>query len=158
MSNTPDFEQLLSFIEKLPAVYLPAGRKSIGHGVMENGNWYIKFSLDTAHALAWRHVQELGYVLNYLSLDERLPTVFMPVSPPPYMNGGVEFLLWVIESTDPSFTPDSCTDWLEGRLPRPVDDLAQWNTDNLITDSAASRAVALRRARVAARYPILLMR
>ena len=57
------------------------------------------------------------------------PTVFMPVSPPPYMNGGVEFLSWVIESTKPSFTPDQCADWLEGRLPRPVDDLEKWRID-----------------------------
>ena len=54
----------------------------------------------------------------------------MPVSPPPYMNGGVEFLSWVIESTDPSFAPEKCAEWLEGRLPRPVDDLAQWEMDD----------------------------
>lgn len=68
--------------------------------------------------------------MNYVSVEERLPTVFIPVSPPPYMNGGVEFLAWVIESTDPSFTPDKCAEWLEGRLPRPVDDLAQWKMDD----------------------------
>jgi hypothetical protein len=130
MNKTPDFEKLLSYIERLPAIQLPAGRKSIGHGVLENGNWYVKFSIDSTHVLAWRHVQELGYVLNYVSQNERLPTVFMPVSPPPYMNGGVEFLSWVIESTDESFTPDSCADWLEGRLPRPVDDLEKWNLDD----------------------------
>jgi hypothetical protein len=54
----------------------------------------------------------------------------MPVSPPPYLNGGVEFLSWVIESTDPSFTPNKCVEWLEGRLPRPVDDLEQWKMDD----------------------------
>jgi hypothetical protein len=54
----------------------------------------------------------------------------MPVSPPPYLNGGVEFLSWVIESTDPSFSPDNCLEWLEGRLPRPVDELSQWQTDD----------------------------
>jgi hypothetical protein len=32
-------------------------------------------------------VQELGHVLNYVSVTEPLPTVFKPVSPPPYMNG-----------------------------------------------------------------------
>jgi hypothetical protein len=46
------------------------------------------------------------------------------------MNGGVEFLSWVIESTDPSFPPDKCTGRLEGRLPRPVDDLEQWEIDD----------------------------
>ena len=124
------FEKLLSYLERLPAIDLPAGRKSIGFGDFENGNWWVKFSLKTEHGLAWRHVQELGYVLNYVSLDDRLPTVFMPVSPPPYMNGGVEFLSWVIESTDPEFTPDQCFEWLEGRLPRPVEDLDQWSFDD----------------------------
>lgn len=120
------FDALLKYLERLPAIDLPAGRKSIGHGVFENGNWWVKFSLDTGHQLAWRHVQELGYVLNYLSVNERLPTVFMPVSPPPYMNGGVEILSWVIESTDPSFSPDNCVEWLQGRLPQPVNDPEQW--------------------------------
>ena len=124
------FEKLLCYLERLPAIDLPAGRKSIGFGEFENGNWWIKFSIDTTNPLAWRHVQELGFVLNYVSIDERLPTVFMPVSPPPYMNGGVEFLSWVIESTEPSFSPDLCLEWLEGRLPRPVDDLEQWSFDD----------------------------
>jgi hypothetical protein len=130
MNTTHDFEKLLAFIEKLPAIDLPAGRKSIGRGSFENGNWWVKFTLNTTHPLAWRHVQELGYVLNYVSLEERLPTVFMPVSPPPYLNGGVEFLSWVIESTEPSFNPDKCVEWLEGRLPRPVDHVAQWKMDD----------------------------
>jgi hypothetical protein len=130
MNTKHDFEKLLAFIEKLPAICLPAGRKSIGRGSFENGNWWLKFALDTTHHLAWRHVQELGNVLNYISVEERLPTVFMPVSPPPYMNGGVEFLSWVIESTEPSFTPDNCAEWLEGRLPRPVDDLERWKMDD----------------------------
>ncbi len=68
---------------------------------------------------------------NAMSLNERLPTVFMPVSPPPYLNGGPrDFLSWVIESTDPSFTPTKCAEWLKGRLPDPVDDLEQWKMDD----------------------------
>jgi hypothetical protein len=120
------FKKLLNFIAKLPAIDLPAGKKSIGFGRFDNSNWWMKFTLDTTHPLAWRHVQELGYVLNYVSVEEQLPTVFMPVSPPPYLNGGVEFLSWVIESTDPSFTPDDCAKWLKGRLPSPVNDLEVW--------------------------------
>lgn len=129
MSTQADFEKLLTYIERLPAIDLPAGRKSIGHGSFPNGNWWIKFKLNTEHPLAWRHVQELGHVLNLVSVSERLPTVFMPVSPPPYMNGGAEFLSWVIESTDPSFTPSMCVEWLEGRLPDPVDELDQWKAE-----------------------------
>ena len=126
MNRKPDFDRLLDFIEKLPAIDLPAGRKSIGAGVFDNGTWWLKFKFDLDHPLAWRHVQELGHVLNLLSVDERLPTVFKPVSPPAYLNGGAEFISWIIESTDPSFTPDDCAEWLEGRLPSPVDDLEQW--------------------------------
>ena len=130
MNAQHDFEKLLAFLERLPAIDLPAGRKSTGCGSFENGNWWVKFTLDTTHPLAWRHVQELGHVLNYVSVKDRLPTVFMPVSPPPYLNGGVEYLSWVIESTESSFTPEKCVEWLEGRLPRPVDDPGQWKMDD----------------------------
>jgi len=129
MSTATEFDKLLEYSERLPAIDLSAGRQSIGCGRFDNGNWWIKSALQTSHPLAWRHVQELGHVLNYLSTDERLPTVFMPVSPPPYLNGGEEFLSWVIESKEPSFSPDKCVEWLEGRLPRPVDDIEQWTTD-----------------------------
>ena len=71
----------------------------------------------------------LGHILNYLSPNERLPTVFMPVSPPPYLNGGVEFLSWVIECRDPNCTPSTIADWLIGRLPRPVEERDKWEMD-----------------------------
>ena len=48
------------------------------------GAWWVKCAIDIDHEFAWNVVQELGHVLNYVSLDERLPTVFMPVSPPSY--------------------------------------------------------------------------
>lgn len=124
MASTPDFEPLIAFLERLPAIDLPAGRKSIGVGVSEDGLWWAKFGLKTEHHLAWRVVQELGHVLNYLGL----PTVFMPVSPPPYLNGGVEFLSWAIETREQDFTPAKCAEWLEGRLPCPVEDLDRWAT------------------------------
>jgi hypothetical protein len=126
MTAAHDFEKLFAFVERLPAIYLPAGRKSIGVGSLSDGRWWMKFRLDTKHVLAWRHVQELGHVLNYISTTERLPVVFKPVSPPSYLNGGEEFLSWVIEATDPSFSPSTCAECLEGRLPRPVEDLQQW--------------------------------
>lgn len=120
MNLEPDtsFDRLLEFMERLPAIQLPAGRKSIGVGRFENQNWWVKFHFDVEHPLAWRHVQEFGFVLNYVSIKERLPTVFKPVSPPPYLNGGVEFLSWIIESTDPTFTPDLCVwnGWKEDYL------------------------------------------
>lgn len=129
MTSSIDFEKLLAFLEQLPAINLPEGRKSIGSGVFDDGTWWVKFCINTAHRLAWRHVQELGHVLNLLSLDERLPTLFIPVSPPPYMNGGVEFLSWVIESKDSTFTPDQCCTWLKGRLPVPINDEASWRLE-----------------------------
>ncbi len=65
MSVKHDIEKLLAFMERLPAIDLPAGRKSFGRGSFDNGNWWVKFTLDTGHPLAWRawrHVQELGSV------------------------------------------------------------------------------------------------
>jgi hypothetical protein len=115
---------LQSYLLRIPAVLGPVGSGS------ENDLWWVKFSIDIQHPLAWRVVQELAYVLNYVSVKERLPSVFKPVSPPPYLNGGPQqFLSWVIESTEPTFTPDLCAQWLEGRLPRPVEDPSQWELD-----------------------------
>jgi hypothetical protein len=91
----------------------------------------VKFAIDIDHPLAWRVVQEFGHVLNYVSVNERLPTVFMPVSPPVYLNGGpCEYLSWVIESKAPDFAPDTCAEWLKGRLPQPVDDLSAWKLED----------------------------
>jgi len=125
MEASEYFEPLLSYLRRVPAI-----STDIASGQFESGNWWVKFSIEISHSLAWAVVQELGHVLNYLSINERLPTVFMPVSPPPYMNGGPEqFLSWVIESSDPSFAPATTAEWLEGRLPRPVEDVAQWKDD-----------------------------
>jgi len=122
MDDEHDFQKLLAYLVRVPAVEGP-----ISKGRFENGRWWVKFSLDISHPLAWNLVQELGHVLNYVSVDERLPTVFKPVSPPPYMNGGpATFLSWVIESETLEFTPDQAAEWLEGRLPRPVEDAASW--------------------------------
>ena len=124
MADSRDFDELLAYMRRVPAV-----RQAIGVGKFDDGNWWVKFSLDLAHPLAWNVIQEFGYVLNYLSLNERLPTVFMPVSPAPYLNGGPhDFLSWVIESKDASFKPDTVAEWLEGRLPRPVEDPQQWES------------------------------
>ena len=127
MPSLDVFDPLLAFLEKVPGISLPAGRKSIGRGFNDDGTWWVKFSLDLGHPLALRVVQEFAHVLNLLSVDEPLPTVFKPVSPPPYLNGGIEFLSWIVESEAPDFTPALCAEWLEGRLPRPVTDLEAWN-------------------------------
>ncbi|MCH4295042.1 hypothetical protein MJ923_12095 [Shewanella sp. 3B26] len=116
------FTKLIGFLSRVPAIH-----GAIGKGLDEHGHWWVKFRIETHHEYAWHTVQELGHILNYLTLNERLPTSFKPISPPPYMNGGPEeFLSWVIESNDSDFTPDICAKWLEGRLPNPVEDLEQW--------------------------------
>ncbi len=123
MPPDPSFEPLVSFLARVPAIQPP-----IGTGRDAEGRWWVKFPIDIAHPLAWHVVQELGHVLNYVSLEERLPTVFKPVSPPPYMNGGPEqFLSWVVECDDPAFEPGRAAEWLEGRLPRPVNEMSGWN-------------------------------
>ena len=123
--SDPEFVPLTSFLEKVPSI---SGAIGVGAG---NGGiaWWVKFTIDVSDPLAWRAVQELAHVLNYLSVNERLPTVFMPVSPPPYLNGGVEFLSWVIECRDKDCTPTVVAKWLFGRLPRPVEDRDNWRMD-----------------------------
>ncbi|OUJ75974.1 hypothetical protein [Hymenobacter crusticola] len=124
--NDSAFDALVSFLAQIPAV-----EDSFGKGADEAGLWWVKFRIDVQHPLAWQVVQELGHVVNCLSLDERLPTSFYPVSPPPYMNGGPrEFLSWVIETKHKDFTPDDLKTWLEGRLPRPVNDELGWLVDD----------------------------
>lgn len=83
MTSTVDFNPLESFLRRVPAIVGP-----VGTGSNPTGLWWAKFAIDVEHPLAWRVVQEFGHVLNNVSLSERIPTVFMPVSPPPYMNGG----------------------------------------------------------------------
>jgi hypothetical protein len=125
MGDDRDFQSLEAFLRRVPGI-----QAAIGRGRFDNGRWWLKFSIDTEHRLAWHVVQELGHVLNYLSLNERLPTRFLPVSPPPYLNGGPrEFLSWVIECDDPQMKPGTIVKWLEGRLPQPVDDESQWRSD-----------------------------
>ncbi len=126
MPDERALQSLKDYLSKVPGI-----SGTISSGFFDDGRWWVKFAVDIEQALAWSVVQELGHVLNYMSLQDRLPTVCMPVSPPPCMNGGPrEFLSWVIESKDKDFKPGTCAKWLEGRLPRPVDDLSQWKSDD----------------------------
>ena len=120
--ESTNFNQINSFLSKVPAI-----QPGIEHGLYEDKNWWVKFSLDISHDLAWNVVQEFGHIFNYLSLEERLPSTFYPVSAPPYMNGGpADYLYWIIESKDPDFSPDKAKEWLEKRLPDPVDNVEEW--------------------------------
>ncbi|MFC3442403.1 hypothetical protein ACFOKF_14605 [Sphingobium rhizovicinum] len=121
------FHKLLTYLARIPSVRTndtPWG--GFGSGMSDAG-WWVKFSLKLDHHLAWNAVQEIAYVLNELSLSERLPTVFKPVSPPPYLNGGPrDYLGWVIECQDRDTRPGTIADWMESRLPNPVEDEAAW--------------------------------
>jgi hypothetical protein len=115
---------LVDFLNRVPAV------RVISSDSTPDAFWWVKLEIDIANPLAWQVVQELGFVLNYISLQEKLPTVFMPVSPPPYLNGGPEeFLAWVIESKFNYIDPEWIKRELEGRLPSPVEEAAQWSRD-----------------------------
>jgi len=114
--------RLVAYLERMPGVSV------LSSEVTRDAYWWVKLTIDQAHPLAWRVVQELGFVLNDLSLQEKLPTVFKPVSPPPYLNGGPEeCLAWVIESTWNYIDPGWIAETLEGYLPKPVDDAAAWD-------------------------------
>jgi hypothetical protein len=101
MSNQQTFHTLKEYLTKIPGIYEP-----IGSGFGKDGCWWVKFGIDIHHSAAWNVIQELGHVLNYLSLQDKLPTVFMPVSPPPYLNGGPrEYLSWVMNPKTKSLRP-----------------------------------------------------
>jgi len=119
------FKSLVDYMKKIPAI-----KPLIATGSNEEGFWWIKFQINIENEYAWNVVQELGCVVNYISLNERLPTIFYPVSPAPYLNGGpTDFLSWVIETKDKEFKPGTLKKWLEGRLPNPPDDLEQWKLE-----------------------------
>lgn len=122
----PKFTKLIDFLARIPAVDVnDTPSRGFGSG-QEDSGWWVKFAIDIDHDLAWNTVQELGAVLNYLSIEERLASVFKPVSPPPYLNGGPdEYLSWVIEAPD-QLSPGALADLLEDRLPKPVEDEAAW--------------------------------
>ena len=126
-----DFAPLIEFLKRVPAVQTNSTpSQGFGSGYDET-EWWLKFSLDIDHPLAWHAVQELGHVLNYLSTTEKLPTVFKPVSPPSYLNGGPrDYLSWVIECRIDRMAPDTVAQWLEARLPQPVEDEDQWRDDD----------------------------
>ena len=117
---------LVNFLQTVPAVTVMSSELS------KDAFWWVKLKIDLAHPLAWSVVQELGHVLNDASVSEKLPTVFKPVSPPSYLNGGPhEFLCWVIESEYNYIDPAWIAEELQNRMPRPVDDLEQWNDESL---------------------------
>lgn len=119
-----NFDRLHQFFSKMPTVQ---EKGIVAHGSDGATAWWFKFHINIEHALAWQTVQELGHVLNYISRDERLPTQFLAVSPPPYMNGEAkDFLAWVIQCNHPDFSPDVICDWLEARLPQPIEDESKW--------------------------------
>jgi hypothetical protein len=76
------FEDLKRFLGRVPAVKVAA------HHIGRDERWCINLTVDIDHPLAWNVIQELGSVLNNLSLTEKAPTVFKPMSSPPYLNGG----------------------------------------------------------------------
>ena len=117
--------KLVEFLNRIPAVRVISSSKP------SEPQWWVKLDIDIEAEVAWQVVQELGFVLNYISLRERLATVFMPVSPPPYLNGGPkEFLSWAIEAAVPFVDPATIAAQLESSLPNPVDDLEQWLGEN----------------------------
>ena len=116
---------LVNFLQTVPAVTVMSSELS------KDAFWWVKLKIDLAQPLAWSVVQELGHVLNDASVSEKLPTVFRPVSPPPYLNGGPrQFLAWVIESEYNYIDPAWIAEELQGRMPNPVDDLVQWPADD----------------------------
>ena len=63
--SDPEFEPLTAFLKKVPSI---SGAIGVGAGNSDIA-WWVKFAIDVSDPLAWRAVQELSYVLNYLSVS-----------------------------------------------------------------------------------------
>lgn len=115
---------LVEFLNKIPSV------RVIASDLSADAYWWIRLDIDIENKLAWNVVQELGFVLNSISIQEPMPTAFKPVSPPPYLNGGPsDFLSWSIESTYNYIDPEWVKEMIESRLPNPVEDKKKWNNN-----------------------------
>lgn len=120
---TADLTRLKAYLARIPDVEVFDVKEQ------DDEDWWVMIEIDIRSPLAWNIVQELSHILNYLSVTERLPCVFKPISPAPYLNGGPrDFLRWLIEPTEDDASPDLIAEFLEGRLPRPVDDRSKWPT------------------------------
>jgi len=114
-------DKIKDLLSKIPCV------KSVTTSNIDESFWWLKFSIEIKSKIAWTVVQELGHILNYLSVSDKLPTTFYPVSPPPYINGGPEdFLSWVIEPSIPLLDTNVIFDYLTGRLPEDFDKEESW--------------------------------
>lgn len=116
------FLPLVDYLACLPAIVTDrTPLRGMASG-SEGDLWWVKFCIAIDDPLAWNVIQEMGHVLNYLSPSERLPTVFKPVSPPPYLNGGPHaYLSWVIECATADMDPATVAEWLDSRLPASAD-------------------------------------
>ncbi|HEY7349420.1 MAG TPA: hypothetical protein VH599_13985 [Ktedonobacterales bacterium] len=118
---TEGLAQLRGLLQQIP------GLTVISTSAPEEPYWWVKLCLDLQSRIVWHIIQELGFVLNNISVEERLPTVFMPLSPPPYLNGGPEeFLTWVIETSVPFSDAGAVAEILAERLPNPLGDEERW--------------------------------
>jgi hypothetical protein len=59
MSDENFFRHLMGCLSRVPGI---TGK--IGFGISDDGLWWVKFTIDIEHPLAWSIVQELGHVLN----------------------------------------------------------------------------------------------
>lgn len=118
MPHSVDFTDLLEYLSRIPAI--SPINSSIGPASNAERGWLIKFRIDIAHPEAWATVMDLGYVVNWISVANPLPTRFIPVSAPPDMNGDdpATLLWWIIECWTPEFTPSDIAKAMRTNLVR----------------------------------------
>lgn len=73
-------ERLVRTLSKIPSLSI------LGNSDDAEPYWWIKLNINISAATAWHVVQELGYIFNNISAEEKLPTVFFPASSPPYLS------------------------------------------------------------------------
>ena len=114
MPEPHDFQRLLDYLKRLPAIDPAIGS---GTGTGEGGLWWVKLIINIDRPMAWRIVQELGHVLNYVSLNERLPAISCRIAAPIPERRRAQFPVLGHRVIRPHLTPSDCAEWLEGRSP-----------------------------------------
>jgi hypothetical protein len=110
--------EVIDFFKKIPALDSPVLISE------EEKYWSIDFTIDLDHEIVWNVIQYFGYICN---CGGKQGLLFLPMSPPPYLNGGpYTHMSWSILCKNLDFSLADFLQILEEYLPVPLDDFEQW--------------------------------
>jgi hypothetical protein len=113
-------DQLVDFLRQVPSL------RNFRRSAVDFRSWWVSFEIDLSLPLAWKVIRALALNLNNHSANMWLATVFKPIPD----KRPDQPTCWRIESTDPLLDPAEVVQWLEMKLPTPLNDVDAWNEGN----------------------------